>query len=151
MDDETRPLLPTLADNPAMDWHLRNSLRTLADSAPDPGFRKMVNDVLEGRSNLRDIADSTTFTSVVTPLAMAAAEHAPTLTEEELQAEAERANAQLRSEYEAAQSAEAATTVAPDEVYEELDEGPSAPVDEEVYEEVEERDEPPSGFLERGW
>lgn len=62
------PLLPAVR-NPAADAALRDSLRTLRDSAAGEDMRRRIDAVLDGRSSLRDLARDQRFSAWVGPLA----------------------------------------------------------------------------------
>ena len=130
-DDEQPALLPSLEGNPAANWSLRRSLQILQESNQNPEFTNMISDVLAGKVALRDIADSSTFTSAVFPLASAAAEQAPLLSTDELEAQAAQATEELEAEYAAAQRAT--------EVAVETDDDTRS--DEEYYEETVDHDD----------
>ncbi|QNG18193.1 hypothetical protein G4H71_02985 [Rhodococcus triatomae] len=106
MADE-RPLLPSLDDDPAAALHLRKSLRTLAAVTPDPAFKKLVGEVLDGRADLRDVFDSQTFTGVVGPLVTGAVEELSALSDEEREALAEQGRQQIEDAYAAEKAAQA--------------------------------------------
>lgn len=101
MVDE-RPLLPTLDSDPAMALHLRKSLRTLAAAAPDPEFKKLIGQVLDGRANLRDVVDSTAFSKVLDPLVSTAVTELSKLSDEERETLAMQGRQQVDEEYAAA-------------------------------------------------
>ncbi|WP_280760886.1 hypothetical protein [Prescottella agglutinans] len=82
-----------------MALQLRKSLRTLSDATPDPSFKKMVADVLAGRTSLRDVVDSTTFSSVVNPLVFGAVTELSQLSAEEKEALAAQGQRQIDEEY----------------------------------------------------
>ncbi|PTR22919.1 hypothetical protein C8K36_110102 [Rhodococcus sp. OK519] len=103
---EDRPLLPAHENDPAMALQLRKSLQTLADAAPDPSFKKMVADVLSGRTSLRDVVDSATFSSVVNPLVTGAVTELSQLSAKEKEALAAQGQRRIEDEY-AASIAEA--------------------------------------------
>jgi hypothetical protein len=59
------PLLPSLRAEPRLDAQVRASLRVLRDSVDDEGLRHRMDDVLAGRSALRDLARSADFAAVM--------------------------------------------------------------------------------------
>ncbi|MFY1673585.1 hypothetical protein ACN27G_27085 [Plantactinospora sp. WMMB334] len=61
LDDE--PLLDVAGGDPALSRHLRESLRVLGERTDDPDFRRLVDDVLDGRRGLREAATSPVFAS----------------------------------------------------------------------------------------
>lgn len=105
---EERPLLPSLADDPAMALQLRKSLRNLSDATPDPSFKKLVADVLSGRTSLRDVVDSTTFSNVVNPLVIGAVTDLSQLSAEEKESLAAHGQRRIEEEYAASISDAAA-------------------------------------------
>lgn len=94
-----RPLLPSLETDPAMALQLRKSLQILSDATPDPSFKKMVADILSGRASLRDVVDSTTFSSVVNPLVIGAVTELSQLSTEEKEALAAQGQRRIEEEY----------------------------------------------------
>jgi hypothetical protein len=48
--------------------HLRESLTVLRDQAQDPGVRRRIDEVLQGRASLRDLARDDAFDTMMTPL-----------------------------------------------------------------------------------
>ncbi|WP_157383616.1 hypothetical protein [Prescottella equi] len=94
-----RPLLPSLETDPAMALQLRKSLQILSDVTPDPSFKKMVADVLSGQASLRDVVDSTTFSSVVNPLVIGAVTELSQLSAEEKEALAAQGQRRIEEEY----------------------------------------------------
>lgn len=93
------PLLPSLETDPAMALQLRKSLQILSDVTPDPSFKKMVADVLSGQASLRDVVDSTTFSSVVNPLVTGAVTELSQLSAEETEALAAQGQRRIEEEY----------------------------------------------------
>lgn len=51
--------------DPAISDHLRQSLRILQDRSEDDDFKRLVDDVLSGRTSLRDVYDSQTFATAL--------------------------------------------------------------------------------------
>lgn len=82
-----------------MALQLRKSLRNLSDATPDPSFKKMVADVLSGRTSLSDVVDSTTFSSVVSPLVFNAVTELSQLSADEKEALAAQGQRQIDEEY----------------------------------------------------
>jgi len=60
-----QPLLETLRFEPRMQAHLRESLAVLRDASDDRALRTRIDDVLEGRASLRELARTPEFTSMV--------------------------------------------------------------------------------------
>ncbi|NLG56557.1 MAG: hypothetical protein GX542_13080 [Rhodococcus sp.] len=106
MVDE-RPLLPSLDNDPAMAARLRKSLSSLAASVPDPAFKKLVGEVLDGKTDLRSAFDTSTFSSALGPLVANAGEKFADMPDEEREALAEQGRAHVDAEYAAAKAAEA--------------------------------------------
>jgi len=66
--DEPPRLLPGLALPPAIEQHLRKSLAVLRDQAADPAVRRSIDDALEGRLSLRQLAGDEAFGQMMNPL-----------------------------------------------------------------------------------
>jgi hypothetical protein len=69
--------------NPALARHLRKSLETLRDRTTDDDFRRLVDDVLAGRADLRDVYFTPTFAAGINPGAEQFAERYDQLSREE--------------------------------------------------------------------
>ncbi|WP_392543239.1 hypothetical protein [Oryzobacter telluris] len=65
---DDQPLLPGAALPARVQQHLRESLTLIRDQAQDPGVRRRIDDVLQGRSSLRDLARDDAFSTMMTPL-----------------------------------------------------------------------------------
>ena len=55
------PLLDLAHGDAALSRQLRDSLRLLRERSGDPGFRRLVDDVLAGRVSLRDVHHTAAF------------------------------------------------------------------------------------------
>ena len=62
-DAPNQPPLDVARGNQALSDHLRKALRTLRERSDNEDFRRLVDDVLAGRSGLRDVYLSPTFAS----------------------------------------------------------------------------------------
>lgn len=93
MNDEYRPLLPTLR-NEAYDRHLRHRLSLLRDHAPDR-LARMIDDVLDGRRSLRGLAETDEMNQFAAPLVARALERFQALPEDERAGLAAEAQAQF--------------------------------------------------------
>jgi hypothetical protein len=69
MDDTTseQPLLDVARGNQELSNHLRNALRTLRERSDNEDFRRVVDDVLAGRSGLRDVYLTPAFAAGLDP------------------------------------------------------------------------------------
>jgi 6-phosphogluconate dehydrogenase (decarboxylating) len=82
---------------------LKDALRTLRESSDDDRFRGLMDDVLEGRTSLREATRTQVFDQVVTPLAAITAERMDAFSEEELErlaAEGKATEDEIRERYE---------------------------------------------------
>lgn len=61
------PLLGLTAQDAGMDRQLRANLRTLRDRASSPDLAAMLDDVLAGRRNLREVARTPEWNEAVAP------------------------------------------------------------------------------------
>ena len=66
--DETRPLLPSLADQPRLQEALRASLEVLRNLA-DPELRPRIDQVIAGQASLRELSRDEGFADLIGPLA----------------------------------------------------------------------------------
>lgn len=62
-----QPPLDVARGNQALSDHLREALRTLRERSDNEDFRRVVDDVLAGRSGLRDVFDSAAFAAGLDP------------------------------------------------------------------------------------
>ncbi|MGX6601770.1 hypothetical protein ACWKSP_06485 [Micromonosporaceae bacterium Da 78-11] len=60
-DPADQPTIAVAHGDPALARHLRQSLEVLRDRSEDREFRDLVDDVLHGRTDLRDAYSSATF------------------------------------------------------------------------------------------
>nr|WP_218862740.1 hypothetical protein [Actinopolyspora biskrensis] len=67
----------------AVSEHLKNSLRLLREKTDDNDFKEMVDDIVAGRSSLREAVSSPTFEQVLNPFVEQAAEKFENMSEEE--------------------------------------------------------------------
>ncbi|MBT8224757.1 MAG: hypothetical protein HKP61_09800 [Dactylosporangium sp.] len=63
--DGRLPLLDVAGGDQAVSRHLRDCLRVLRERTDDPAFRRLVDDVLDGRRGLRDACQASEFTGVL--------------------------------------------------------------------------------------
>jgi hypothetical protein len=68
--EEERPLLASYRGRPDLDRQLRANLRTLRDRCEDEALRARFDDVLAGRSRLRDLATSADYQRFLGPLVL---------------------------------------------------------------------------------
>lgn len=92
---EPEPLLDIARGDAARSRQLRSSLNVLRERTDNPQFRKLLDDVLAGRTGLRDAARTPLFAQVVTPHVQQAVERLREMPEEEKQRRAAQAKAQL--------------------------------------------------------
>jgi hypothetical protein len=64
-DPEREPLLDLAHGDAALSRQLRDSLRVLQERSGDERFRRLVDDVLAGRTSLRDVYHTTAFAAGV--------------------------------------------------------------------------------------
>jgi hypothetical protein len=81
--------------NPALARHLRTSLEALRDRSDNDDFRHLVNDVLSGRANLRDVYFTPAFAAGIDPGAQQFAGLWDELSREEQEELAEQGRRQL--------------------------------------------------------
>ncbi|HET8765855.1 MAG TPA: hypothetical protein VFM86_00875 [Pedococcus sp.] len=88
--DGPPPVLPHAgAANPALDRLVRENLRRLAEVTEDPGLRRRMREVVDGRASLRELAFSGDFQAFLEPLVESGLEHWQRLPEAEREAYAE--------------------------------------------------------------
>lgn len=80
---EEDPLLDVARGDPAWSSHLRQALHRLRDTSDDSEFRELVEDVLQGRRSLRDVAFTPAFERVMNPRVEAFAERYEQLSQDE--------------------------------------------------------------------
>jgi hypothetical protein len=98
---DEEPLLDVAGGDPALSRHLRGSLRLLRDKSDDPEFRRLADDILEGRRGLREASRSPVFARVLDPRVDEFARRYDQLSEDEragLAAEGQRQFAELRDQ-----------------------------------------------------
>ncbi len=64
----SNPLQDVTGGDPGLARHLADSLRTLQRHSPDQEFTKLIDDVLSGRAQLRDVVRTVAFGRVLDPL-----------------------------------------------------------------------------------
>jgi hypothetical protein len=101
---EQEPLLDIARGDAARSRQLRSSLRVLRDRTDNPQFRKLLDDVLAGRTGLRDVARTSLFDQLVSPGVQQSVERLREMPEEEKQRRAAEAEAQLERFREEAES-----------------------------------------------
>jgi hypothetical protein len=98
--NDEEPVLDVAQGDPALSHHLRNSLRLLRDRTDDEDFRRLADDVLDGRPGLRDIATSPAFSRVLDPQVERFAQRYEELSDAERAALATEGEAQFAAERE---------------------------------------------------
>lgn len=66
-DPADEPTMAIAHGDPALARHLRKSLETLRDRTDDDDFRHLIDDVLKGRANLRDVYFTPAFAAGISP------------------------------------------------------------------------------------
>jgi hypothetical protein len=84
--------------DPALARHLRRSLELLRDRSDNKDFRRLVDDVLAGRADLRDVYTTPVFDAGINPGVQNFAHRYAELTPEERQQLAEQGRRQLSAE-----------------------------------------------------
>ncbi|PRW62497.1 hypothetical protein [Actinopolyspora mortivallis] len=116
---EEEPTLDVARGDRALSEHLKNSLRLLRGKTDDTEFRTMVDDILAGRSSLREAVSAPAFDRVLSPFVSQAAEKFENLSEQEwqqLEETGERQFAEFREELsQRERQARAAETEDPEE------------------------------------
>lgn len=64
----SNPLQDVTGGDPGLARHLADSLRALQRHSPDQEFTKLIDDVLSGRAQLRDVVRTAAFGRVLDPL-----------------------------------------------------------------------------------
>lgn len=64
----SNPLQDVTGGDPGLARHLSDSLRALQRHSPDQEFTKLIDDVLSGRAQLRDVVRTAAFGRVLDPL-----------------------------------------------------------------------------------
>lgn len=65
MMDKPEHILGVARGDIGVSRHVKSSLSILASTSPDPGFRRLVTDVLEGRMSVRELVKNEAFTSTL--------------------------------------------------------------------------------------
>jgi hypothetical protein len=66
-DDLGQPMMDVAGDDAAASRRVRRNLEILQENSSNPEFRDLVQDVLDGRRSLREVAGGSLFTSELTP------------------------------------------------------------------------------------
>ena len=83
MQGDEKTTLDVARGDVALSRHLKNSLGVLRDKVDDPGFKRLVDEVLSGRRGLRDVITSDVFAAGLDPLVRKGAQDYEKLSEEE--------------------------------------------------------------------
>lgn len=94
------PLIDVAGGDPAVSRQLRRSLAILRERSGNDEFRRLVDDVLAGRSGVRDLAASPVFAAELNPLVERFAEQYAALSDEERRQLAEQGERELAEERE---------------------------------------------------
>lgn len=99
-DPRDEPAMAVAHGDPALARQLRTSLESLRDRSDNEDFRHLVDDVLNGRSNLRDVYLTPAFAAGINPGAQQFADRWAELSRDEQQELAEQGRRQLAEERE---------------------------------------------------
>jgi hypothetical protein len=99
-DPRDEPTSAVAHGDPALARHLRTSLETLRARSDNDDFRRLVDDVLNGRANLRDVYFTPAFAAGINPGAQQFAERWDELSREEQEQLAQQGQQQLAEERE---------------------------------------------------
>jgi hypothetical protein len=99
-DSPDEPTLQIAHGDPVLARHLRRSLETLRDRSDNDDFRRLTDDVLNGRANLRDVYFTEAFAAGINPGAEQFAQRWDQLSHDEQQQLAEQGRQQLDDERE---------------------------------------------------
>ena len=97
-DPQDEPTMAVAHGDPALARHLRTSLETLRNRSDNDDFRRLVDDVLNGRANLRDVYFTPAFAAGVNPGAQQFAQRWDELSREEQEQLAQQGRQQLNEE-----------------------------------------------------
>lgn len=97
-DPRDEPTLAVAHGDPALARHLRTSLESLRDRSNDADFRRLVDDVLHGRADLRDVYFTPAFAAGINPGTQQFAERWDQLSREEQEQLAQLGREQLDEE-----------------------------------------------------
>lgn len=92
---EQEPTLDIAHGDQARSQHLRESLKVLRQKVDNPEFHRLVDDVLAGKTSLRDVAQTAAFGQTVAPLAQQAVDRMKDMPEDERQALADEGERQF--------------------------------------------------------
>jgi hypothetical protein len=67
VDPADAPTMAVAHGDPALARHLRQSLELLRDRSDNQDFRRLVDDVLQGRADLRDVYATPAFDAGINP------------------------------------------------------------------------------------
>lgn len=98
--DRDEPVLDIARGDAALSRQLRRALTMLRERTDDEEFRQVVDDVLAGRTGVRDAAESAAFGRVLDPMVTRFAEQYDALSEQERQRLAAQGEQDLEAERE---------------------------------------------------
>ena len=96
--DDDEPILDVAGGDRAISQHLRRSLGLLRERSDNEDFKRLTDDILAGRANLRDVFTSPAFAAGLNPFVESFAERYEQLSEAERAEMAEQGRAQLDAE-----------------------------------------------------
>jgi hypothetical protein len=99
-DPRGEPTMQVAHGDPALARHLRTSLETLRDRSDNDDFRRLANDILNGRADLRDVYFTPAFAAGINLGAEQFAQRWDELSREEQEQLAEQGRQQLDDERE---------------------------------------------------
>jgi hypothetical protein len=97
-DPRDEPTMAVAHGDPALARHLRKSLELLRDRTDNDDFRRLVDDVLNGRANLRDVYFTPAFAAGINPGVEQFAQRFDELTREQQQEMAQQGRQALDAE-----------------------------------------------------
>ena len=97
-DPRDEPTMAVAHGDPALARHLRTSLEKLRDRSDNDDFRRLIDDVLDGRANLRDVYFTPAFAAGINPGVQQFADRWDQLSREEQEQLAEQGRQQLDEE-----------------------------------------------------
>lgn len=98
--DDDEQMLDVARGDKVISQHLRRSLSLLRERSDNEDFKRLTDDVLAGRANLRDVFATPAFAAGLDPFVERFAERYDQLSEDERAEMAEQGRAQIQAERE---------------------------------------------------